>query len=90
MSLSFLSKYFAQGCNILGNYEISRKSLKYLKLMASTQPKSEKTIFSSCFIKLQKISCKIFYRKFYLTNFWNLSIIFFLDCTYQGFWAGGE
>ena len=54
----------AEQLKTIKNYEISRKSLKYLGFMVSTQPTTQKPNFEVFFSeKLQKLSCKIFHRK---------------------------
>ena len=53
---------------ILGNSEISRKSLKNLELMASGQLATQKSNFNNCAQKLQKICLKIFQRSSYVTQ----------------------
>ena len=50
---------------ILGNYEILTKFLKYLDLMASTQPTTLMPNFDVFGKQLQKINCKTFHRKTY-------------------------
>ena len=46
--------------------DISRKSLAGLKLMAISQPVSERPQLNSCARKLQQICCKTFRRNTYL------------------------
>ena len=45
----------------LGNYEITRKCLKCLDLMASTQSTTQKPTLGTFGEILQKINCKLFY-----------------------------
>lgn len=52
---------------ILGDQDISRKSLKWLELMASTQLAIQKTKLDSFTTKLRKIGFKTFPRKIYFT-----------------------
>ena len=55
---------------ILGNKETSRKSLKYLELMTSSQPVTHKGISDICARKSRKWSVKYFIEKPTLLNSW--------------------
>ena len=48
---------------ILENQKISRKFLKYLGFLASTQPVNPKANIDICARKSRKVSCKTFHRK---------------------------
>ena len=62
---------------ILGNYGISRKSLKWLELKASAQLATKNEIFDNCAKKMQKSSLKYFTGKPILLDFENLSTMLF-------------
>ena len=53
---------------VFGNLELSRKSLKCLDLMESTQPDNQKANFDIFARKSPKISCKTFHTKTYSTQ----------------------
>ena len=62
------------------SYEISRKSLKCLALMPSTQPANQKANFDSCARQnCKKSTVKHSIEKPILLNFMNLSTIFAQD-----------
>ena len=61
---------------ILGNLEISRKSLKCSEVTASAQLATRIESFDNCTKKLQKITFKTFHGKTYFVYFENLSTMF--------------
>ena len=56
------------GLKILGNIEISRKSLKRLDLMRSTQLPPKSQILAFFGKKLQKVRCEVFQRNIYFPS----------------------
>ena len=63
---------------ILKNYEILRKSLKYLELMVSIQTATLKADFDSCARNSEKSEVKHLIEKPILLNFMSLPTIFCL------------
>ena len=63
---------------ILKNYEILRKSLKYLELMVSIQPATLKADLDSCARNSEKSEVKHLIEKPILLNFMSLPTIFCL------------
>ena len=67
---------------ILGNCEISKKSLKSLELMASLQPATQKPNLDRLARKLQKICWEIFQRNTYFTYLLAICLKYFdHNCT---------
>ena len=58
LSQKYFNKFKTYGLKKLGNFQV--------KIWKNTETATDKTNFDNCATKLRKISCKGFYRKYYV------------------------